>query len=607
MYADNLEAHVTDLAYHFFQAEEWTAALEYSRRAGEQAQLLYAPREAQEHFSRALEAAQHLGSQPPLELYRARGQAADMLGDFERAKADFEQALALARERSDRPNEWQLLIYLGFLWASRDYERTGEYFERALGLARTIGDQDLVARSLNRIGNWYVNIDRPGEGLHHHQEALDTFQELGDQNRIAETLDLMGMASYLNSDVNRGVSYYERAVSLFQKLDNRQGLASSLALLSQRAGSCNFDIVVASGGALRQAAREGDQALKMAREIGYRAGEAFALVMLSMLWGAEGDYGRALDNAQMALEIAEEIHHRQWQSAAQCALGAIEVEFFAFDTARSHLERALDLAQQTRSTYWIANATRFLARGYSLQGDSRSAQSILSAISELSMPPETQARRLLWTAKIDATLAQGNPQRALDLTNELIASIPGISEKTVIPYLWYLRGQALLALQHTQEAAIVLRQARQAASQQGARSVLWRINATLGEAEQMQDEPKQAQAEFAAARRLVEELAATIPGGGFREEFLLRTSELIPGSKRMPRVRVKTIAELTLREQQVARLIAEGKSNRAIAETLVLSERTVESHVSSILSKLGATSRAQIAVWAKEEGNLLET
>jgi tetratricopeptide (TPR) repeat protein len=530
-----------------------------------------------------------------------------MLGDFERAKADFEQALALARERTDRLGEWRLLIHLGFLWASRDYDQAGEYFERALGLARSIGDPDLVARSLNRVGNWYVNIDRPGEGLRRHQEALDTFQELGDRKGIAETLDLMGMASYLNGDLKRGVSYYERAVALFQELDDRQGLTSSLALLSQRAGACNFDIVVTPGGTLRQAAREGDQALKIAREIGYRAGEAFALAMLGMLWGAEGDYGRALNSAQLALEIAEEIHHRQWQSAAHCALGAIEVEVFAFDTARSHLERALDLAQQTRSTYWIANATRFLARGYSLQGDGHSAEIILSTIPELSRTPETQAQLLLWTANIDVALAQGNPRRALDLTNELIASVPGITEKTVIPSLWYLRGRALLALQRPQEAVTVLRPALQAASQQGARSVLWRIYATLGEAEQMQDEPKPAQAEFAAAGRLVKELAGTIPGGGFREEFLRRAGELIPGFGRTPRIRAKTIAELTPREQQVATLIAKGKSNRAIAETLVLSERTVETHVSSILSKLGATSRTQIAVWAKEKAHLAET
>lgn len=59
---------------------------------------------------------------------------------------------------------------------------------------------------------------------------------------------------------------------------------------------------------------------------------------------------------------------------------------------------------------------------------------------------------------------------------------------------------------------------------------------------------------------------------------------------------------LTAREREVAALIARGESNRAIATILVLAERTVESHVSSILTKLGFASRTQIAAWAMDKG-----
>ncbi len=54
---------------------------------------------------------------------------------------------------------------------------------------------------------------------------------------------------------------------------------------------------------------------------------------------------------------------------------------------------------------------------------------------------------------------------------------------------------------------------------------------------------------------------------------------------------------LTPREGQVARLIAQGLSNRDIAATLVVSTRTAESHVEHILTKLGFSSRAQVAAW----------
>jgi non-specific serine/threonine protein kinase len=64
---------------------------------------------------------------------------------------------------------------------------------------------------------------------------------------------------------------------------------------------------------------------------------------------------------------------------------------------------------------------------------------------------------------------------------------------------------------------------------------------------------------------------------------------------------------LTSREREVARLIAQGKTNGEIADELVVSKRTVESHIANILSRLGFTNRAQIVRWAFESGLLKST
>jgi NarL family two-component system response regulator LiaR len=72
---------------------------------------------------------------------------------------------------------------------------------------------------------------------------------------------------------------------------------------------------------------------------------------------------------------------------------------------------------------------------------------------------------------------------------------------------------------------------------------------------------------------------------------LQRTSELPPSEE-----------PLTVREVEVLKLVAQGFSNREIAERLVISERTVRTHVTNILSKLHLANRTQAALYALREG-----
>jgi NarL family two-component system response regulator LiaR len=66
--------------------------------------------------------------------------------------------------------------------------------------------------------------------------------------------------------------------------------------------------------------------------------------------------------------------------------------------------------------------------------------------------------------------------------------------------------------------------------------------------------------------------------------------------------KVNPFTELSERELEVLKLIADGMSNAEMASKLVLSEKTIKGHVSNILSKLHLTDRTQAAVYAWREG-----
>ncbi|NOZ29845.1 MAG: response regulator transcription factor [Chloroflexi bacterium] len=88
---------------------------------------------------------------------------------------------------------------------------------------------------------------------------------------------------------------------------------------------------------------------------------------------------------------------------------------------------------------------------------------------------------------------------------------------------------------------------------------------------------------------------------GVHVSFARQLLDMLAQTRQSRSVSITTTGKmLTPREMEVLQLIAQGASNRDIAEALVITERTVKSHVTSILSKLGVTSRTQAAAKARE-------
>jgi tetratricopeptide (TPR) repeat protein len=255
-----------DLAYHYAEAAQWQPALVHARKAGERALRMYAPRAAVEQLTRAVDAAQALGQPGDPELFRLRGQANDLLGEFEAAQADLDASVGAAQSIPDRTAEWHALLDLSLLWARRSYERTGAYATRALDLARAIDDPRLVAQTLNRVGNWHLNLEQTSEALRHHTEALELFERMGDERGRAETLDLLGMAS--NASASRAAAYFAEAIPLLRRLDDRPRLVTSLVM--RMLGNAAYLYEASPGGVfpLDEARAAADEALRITREIG---------------------------------------------------------------------------------------------------------------------------------------------------------------------------------------------------------------------------------------------------------------------------------------------------------------------------------------------------
>jgi DNA-binding CsgD family transcriptional regulator/tetratricopeptide (TPR) repeat protein len=600
------DVYLAELASHWSAAGSWAQALQYQQRAGERALALYAPGAAIEHFTHALDAAEHLHVTPPGALYYGRGQAYATRGDFEQARNDYERAIDTAQAVSDGVMEWRSMMALGFLWAQRDYAQAGAWFSHAIELAAHLANPALRARSLNRFGNWLSNTGRSEEGLQSHHEALELFEQQHDIPGMAETFDLLGTTYGMRGDRVKAVELLGQAIDLFRSLDDTQSLISSLGMRAVQSMPGANETTVCPLRTRDACVQDAAEALHLAGQIDSLLERVFAENALAHTLLAFGEFGPALTHAYEGQAIATEIEHQQWQVALSYCLGQAYVLLLAPARAISALEAGVSLAHKLGSAFWVATLAATLARAYLLCNDLEAAQATLHAVIAAEQHPRNIAERAIALVEGELCLAQGTPSTAVRIADQLLASAPGSlpgHPTQPIPHLLKLKGEALLALTQLEEAVAVLEEARRGAQERHARPLMWAIHRSLGHAYRLLHRDEQARQELGAARLLIKELATTIDDAVLRNQFERAALVSLPKEKALhPREAAKRMfGGLTVREREVAVLVAQGKTSREIAERLIVSERTAEVHVSNILGKLGFTSRAQIAAWVVEK------
>ena len=591
------------LAYHCFEAGEWESARRYALRAAAHASTLCAPREALQQLERAVTATTNTGRPAEPSLLLARGRTHETLGAFQQANDDFVAALSAAREEGDLRTGWEALHALGMLWAARDYDRAGAFRREALEMARVIGDPAIVARSLNRVGNWHVNREEPQAGIPHHDEALAIFERVHDQRGIAESVDLLAMAHHIAGTEETAAVLYERVIALFTALEDRRGLVTALSVQAACGPSYHASVVPVSGHAADGRLAASERAVHLATEIGWRAGEAFSRYLISDCFAWRGEFGRGIRLARESLSIAQEIEYLELQCGARRALGVIALDLNARPAAITHLRAAYDIARRLGSAIWTRWTGAPLAIALARNAEHDRGSAVLREIDAVVVPSPALAAgdgiplptlggRYLAVARAEVELAAGNAEGALAAI--LDAHTAGT------PRVALLIGEALAALGRWGEASASLGEARVEAGRQGARPLLWRIEAQQGRVHLGERRRSDARRAFDAARAIADELAAEIEEESLAAAFRAGVDLLAPPHTALTEAQAarEAHAGLTRREREVATLVAQGAPNRAIARTLGIGERTVEGHVAGALSKLGFSSRSQLAVWA---------
>jgi DNA-binding CsgD family transcriptional regulator len=218
------------------------------------------------------------------------------------------------------------------------------------------------------------------------------------------------------------------------------------------------------------------------------------------------------------------------------------------------------------------------------QGDNDAAAGAIRRVLGETTEPLKRARLLL--AYVEITLAVGDTQEARNACGELEKISAGYGSGLLGAMVAHARGAVNLAEGDARASLVTLRHAWQAWQELEAPYEAARVRVLVGLACRALGDDESAALELAAARDVFEELGAA--------PDLARVDSLVG------RAALGDTHGLTPRELEVLRRVATGETNKAIAAELVLSERTVDRHVSNIFGKLGVPSRAAATAYAYE-------
>lgn len=552
---EHREARIPELAYHAWEARDLRRAAEYNELAGDAAMIICGYHEAAAAYERALDASRGL-SLSTVGLERKLAAALFETGDGVRALKMFHAARNAYEASGDRDaaaqvcrNLVDVYYHLGdansMLEAAHrgveltaDHPRSAPYFQASLDLALA----------------YYIALN-PNESL----AALKRIEPLADAQAVKDRSDFyiryVGVAGQLD-DPLRLKWAMERAIDVA-----RTEPQALLRVYRNCAPNCTAVGLEDEG---LHCAGEALQLLRSQQVRGRLALSVLRTASMTYLLCARLDLARA-PIEQAMLQPMEGIESL-WVRCAAVFLGVLteDDDLLAQAGRNSFVDDVRTAALEGHGIDTAPQAVDLLVYEGKLEEARRFIQELVSSVPEFFSPDGS--------AEFCATVARYGAMEDIGRARELVRSILPKSRRR-FERAYSALFEAFAALRE-EDAADVKRHA------EIAETLFAELRLPYLHAQALELLGNESE-----ALRVYREM------GDIRDAHRIE-AQLAPATRRG-----RSKDELTPREREVAQLVSEGKSNAAIAEQLVISERTVEHHVAAIFDKLGVASRAEVAVY----------
>jgi DNA-binding CsgD family transcriptional regulator/tetratricopeptide (TPR) repeat protein len=484
-------------------------------------------------------------------------------GRAQDAIAAWEQAANAAADDGDARTACRLSA-----WIAREYQSLGNDVAAAGWLARTEllvtvedGWHDLARAVIERA---------PEVQARHAASAVETARAARDPDLEIAGLTRLGLARIRQGEFGEGLACFDVAMALATS-----GAAARLRTVGE--ACCDLVLATELTGDVQRLGHWMSVIEEFVERRGYPAIMGFCATCCAETEAIQGDFGGAEQQLRAAVVGLHETGH-----AARCVPPAAKLaELLVLQGRLEEAESVLGDDEGAETS--LARARLALARG-----DAGVAVSLATRVSRR-IAGDVLVRLSAQALLAESLIAQGDIAAAADAVDRLRRMVETTDSarararvEVTEAHLALARSEAESATEHFEAALDEL--AGVQGSVEGAEAHLGLARLVVSSA------PDVARAEARAALSAYEAVGAA--SGVDAAAALLRTL----GDR--SRVGVKRAGELTQREWEVIRLVAQGLTNAEIGQRLFISTKTAGNHVSSILTRLGVRSRADAARYA---------